>query len=334
MDFNSINYDLSRYADTIVSCLKEICDEYGIATPHLITESGRALTAHHALLITDVIDVESAPGLKPAREPKANEHRVVSRLWSLEIESGLNIGEYNIIWHQLRDILQFAHTAYAMQEIPLLEWAHCEQLYFVKCRELLAAIENLSEASELTESLRLKVADKVFCNFSLFQSLPDAWGVDQLFPILPLTELDKKPTRPCLIKDITCDSDGRIDHYVSDGGLSPILMLPTLNTEKHPYMGIFMIGAYQEILGDMHNLFGDPHALSVDVNLEGNIDIELDTAGDRIDELLDYVHFDQQHLIKNYRQLLSQINDKTLRENYFSVIRTALSGTTYLQIKE
>ncbi|ASK35583.1 arginine decarboxylase [Alcanivorax sp. N3-2A] len=325
----SMNYGVADYAWHIVQTLAEQCARFGQPVPDLISESGRALTAHHAVLLLNITDEErleradvQAPG-----EQDGNELR---ELWRL---NGLLVGEQpNLleIHPELVGAWQDLHLRYLSGELSIADRARGEQLYI---NGLLALRERLDprrrQQRELLDRLNELLADKLFVNFSVFQSVPDVWGIDQIFPVLPLSGLDQPATRRGVLQDITCDSDGRIDQYVDGEGVETSLPLPE---RINGHLGIFMVGAYQEILGDMHNLFGDTD--SVDVNLTETGEIELSHAiqGDTVSSVLRYVNYDPERLLGTLEQRCHQAQlDDAERQRFLGEIRDGLAGYTYLE---
>jgi len=326
----SINYSLQEYANTIVQGFSTICRQYHLPFPHLISESGRAMTAHHAVLITHVTDVEYAEGEQLPAPAQPDEHQIIQTLWdNLNHNNTHSVAE---IYHEAVHGLSEAHDLFAHGLFDLQQRARAEQLYFAICRQVRTALQLSSRShQDILEELNEKLADKYFCNFSLFQSIPDAWGIDQLFPIVPLHRLNEKPTRRATIQDLTCDSDGQIKRYIEADGVETSLPVHKIE-ENQPYLlGIFLVGAYQEILGDMHNLFGDTHAVNVQLTETGYDLVEPET-GDTVEDMLKYVHFDMAHFREHYRLKLAHANiDQTLQESYFLELEEGLKGYTYLE---
>ena len=310
----SINYSVDEYAQNIVRSFAEICSEYQIPHPNIITESGRALTAHHAVLITNVIDIESIDIGK-------NE---ISQLPPVQ-----NITE---LYHDAQFNLAEARTAFAQTKLGLTELAEVEQHYAQVFQQIKNNLnpKNHTQAIILQE-LNEKLADKVFCNFSLFQSLPDIWGIDQIFPVMPIHRLHEQPTRRAVLQDLTCDSDGRIDQYIDGQNIETTLPVHNIDL-KEPYLiGFFMVGAYQEILGDMHNLFGDTHSINIELDANGYHFSDFQ-EGEHVDDLLDYVHINPEELKTAYRDKLAQsdINDDQ-RLAYEKELNAGLIAYTYLE---
>lgn len=328
----SMNYSTDEYAHTIVRAVKEACDQAGLAHPELITEAGRAMTAHHAVLITQVTDVEQpyANGADLAR-PAEQAPVILHDLW----EGLKSIGRRSPIetYHDAAHLVAEAQSMYTLGLLDLSQRAHAEQLYTAVCLQLR---DHLNPAKrphrEVIEQLEERFAVKYFCNFSLFQSLPDVWAIEQIFPILPLGRLDEEPTERGIIQDLTCDSDGRIDRYVEERGLSSTLPLHPLDGSDSYLLGFFLVGAYQEILGDMHNLFGDTDAVNVSLRPDGGYNLLEPERGDTADQLLAYVHFEPETLIAEYDAKISRAElPKATATAYRRELTEGLRGYTYLR---
>jgi arginine decarboxylase len=323
----SMNYSQHEYARQIVRTLQEVCAETQQPEPDLISESGRALTAHHAVLVTDVIDHESAPHRVPP-PPGADEPLILKDLYALLGDTGRR-GPLECL-HDAVLLLGEAQTQYTHGVLTLTQRAYAEKTYFAACRAVAPQLDsNIRAHREALDELREKLAEKYFCNFSVFQSVPDAWAIDQVFPILPIHRLDERPSLRATLCDLTCDSDGRIDQYVDRGGLEPTLPAHALEAGKPYLLGFFMVGAYQEILGDMHNLFGDTNAVNVVADANG-WRLEGAEHGDRTDELLRYVHMAPEELAQSYRRKFAAIDlPAGPRAALLAELEAGLSGYTY-----
>jgi arginine decarboxylase len=341
----SMNYGVGDYAWHIVQTLKESAEMSGLPMPNIISESGRALTAHHAVLLVNVIDsellrhrtVEFPSGssttefaAKSAAKDGADIAPELQQLWHLSEAlktSGANLLE---TYQEVLSCWQDAHQRFLAGQITLSERAIGEKLY-VNCQ--LAIRERLDPTRKhqraLLDELNEKLADKLFVNFSLFQSVPDVWGIKQIFPILPIVGLNEKTGSRAVLQDITCDSDGRIDQYVDGEGLETTLPLPAQHNGE---LGIFMVGAYQEILGDMHNLFGDTDSVDVELSDDGEIVLDHAIQGDTVSSVLRYVNFDPDKLLG---ALENHCRDAALdnveRQQFLGEIREGLAGYTYLE---
>jgi len=327
--FCSINYSLREYALNIVRTLAEVCGEAGQPEPDIISESGRALTAHHAVLVTQVVDHESPPSQTPAA-PAPDDPPILHDLHA----TFTAIGERPALecLHDARHFLAEAQAAYTAGALNVARRAQIEQWYYAVCRAVVPRLDAAVRAHrEALDELREKLAEKYFCNFSVFQSVPDVWGIDQVFPIVPIHRLDEKPALRATLCDLTCDSDGRIDQYVDRGGVETTLPLHPLKAGEPYLLGIFLVGAYQEILGDMHNLFGDTNAVNVVLDGKGGWKLEDPERGDRTDELLRYVHLEPEALAASYRRKFdtSEIAPAE-RAKLLAELEAGLTGYTYL----
>ncbi|MEI6706789.1 MAG: biosynthetic arginine decarboxylase [Methylococcales bacterium] len=311
---SSINYSLDEYAQNIVRSFAELCAEKQVPQPDIITESGRALTAHHAVLITNVTDIES--------------------VYSNQAELSALPDNPNSVehYHDAQFALSEARAQFTQDKLSITELAKAENSYSLVCQRIKSQLNptNQSEATILQE-LNEKLADKVFCNFSLFQSLPDIWGIDQIFPIMPIHRLDEQPTRRAVLQDLTCDSDGSIDQYIDGQNIEHTLPTHIIDNNQPYLIGFFMVGAYQEILGDMHNLFGDTHSINIELDDDGYHFYDLQ-EGEDVADLLDYVHISTEELKIAYREKLenSQLSKREQHE-YEHELLAGLTAYTYLE---
>jgi len=311
---SSINYSLDEYAQNIVRSFAELCAEKQMPQPDIFTESGRAFTAHHAVLITNVTDIESV---------YTNNDEL------LALPEAHNLVEH---YHDAHFALSEARAEFTQDKLSIIELAKAENDYALICQQIKNQLNpnNQSEATILHE-LNEKLADKVFCNFSLFQSMPDIWGIDQIFPIMPIHRLDEQPTRRAVIQDLTCDSDGRIDQYIDGQNLENTLPVHELDKNRPYFIGFFMVGAYQEILGDMHNLFGDTHSINIKLDDNGYHFYDLQ-EGEHVSDLLDYVHISGEELRAAYREKLAKSNlSEQQRQDYEQELIAGLTSYTYLE---
>ncbi|MCO6414543.1 MAG: biosynthetic arginine decarboxylase [Thiogranum sp.] len=329
--FCSMNYGLEQYAQAIVEVVSRVCAESGLPHPELVTESGRAMTAHHALLITNVIDTEQAPGTE---EPAPLDDGAPEALRELEqLLQQLRHRAALEIYHDAGQAIDGVQEAYSQGQLKLAQRAQAEQYYFAILQRLRGRLlPERREHRELLDDLNQKLSDKYFCNLSIFQSLPDVWALEQIFPIVPLQRLDEEPDRRTTLEDLTCDSDGRIDHYVDGEGVESSLPVHAINKGEPYLLGIFMVGAYQEILGDMHNLFGDTDAVNLEINADGSYQLCQAEHGDRVDELLRYVHFDPDNLRIAYQQRVREAGLPAAEaDQYLAELEAGLTGYTYLE---
>jgi arginine decarboxylase len=331
--FCSVNYSVVAYAAAVVETLCAECRRQGLPEPNLVSESGRAMTAHHAVLITNVIDRESAGGLAVAK--REDEGDALLNALSGEIALAADAPAQEV-YADARALLAEARERFEQGRLDLPARARAEELFFATCRALAARIDpGLRTHRELSDEINALLADKLFCNLSVFQSLPDVWALDQIFPIVPLQRLDEAPRDRAVVHDLTCDSDGRISHYVDEGGIEASLPVHPQDRDGDPYLlGLFMVGAYQEILGDIHNLFGDTDAVNVELDpaAEGGYRLLEPERGDSADELLSYVHFEPRTLLARYRRKLEEAGlERAASEQYFVELKAGLYGYTYLE---
>jgi arginine decarboxylase len=311
---SSINYSLDEYAQNIVRSFAELCAEKQMPQPDIITESGRALTAHHAVLITNVTDIESV-------------YTNNAKLQALPY--ACNPVEH---YHDAHFALSEARARFTQDKLSIIELAKAENDYVLICQQIKNQLNpNIQSEATILQELNEKLADKVFCNFSLFQSLPDIWGIDQIFPIMPIHRLDEEPTRRAVIQDLTCDSDGRIDQYIDGQNIEKTLPVHEIDNKQTYLIGFFMVGAYQEILGDMHNLFGDTHSINIKLNDKGYHFYDLQ-EGEFVSDLLDYVHISSEELKAAYREKLAKCNlSEQQRQDYEQELIAGLTSYTYLE---
>lgn len=329
--FCSMNYTIQEYANNVVDILEEVCAQHNIPHPRIITESGRAITAHHAMLITNVISTEEPCDINGIQPPTADDIPILHNLWGsfayLSESTVLEI--YHDICHWMNEI----HSMYVHGLIGLEKRAYAEQIYYAICFKLRDYLKPQIRAHrDVIDELNKKLAKKFVCNFSLFQSLPDAWAIDQVFPIMPLSDLNQAPTEHGVLHDLTCDSDGCIDGYVNHYGIESTLSLVPFNPEKPYLLGIFLVGAYQEILGDMHNLFGDTNSVHVELCAKDGYKLTNATHGDTVESMLHYVDFDTEALLASYQVQLAKANLAMHESNEFlQDIKIGLIGYTYFE---
>jgi len=324
----SVNYGLDQYAQSIVAPLAEACEQHGLSHPRIITESGRAMTAHHAILVADVTAVERLP----MGDAQAASDQAAPPLRHLrELIANLPQRPPQEIYHEAAHHVQDGQSRFALGQLSLAERAELDDLYYA----LLHAVRARLAADprprwSLLRELDNKLTDKYFVNFSVFQSMPDVWALEQVFPILPLTRLDEYPDRLAVLEDLTCDSDGRIDHYVDSEGVQSHLSVHSLRPGERYCLAMFLVGAYQETLGDIHNLFGDTDSVNVRLNGDG---YELDQArrGDTTDRLLGYVGYEANDLRMAYRARLAAANlSADEAKTVLHALEAGFAGYTYL----
>ena len=330
-NYFSMNYSVAEYANTIVSTLEDNVTAAGLKHPHIVTESGRAMVAHHAVLIVEVIETENASrnvNLIDNKNPCELSNKLHGLITELQNDNAHPIETY----HNANGLMLQVKQSFSLGTISLQDKANCEDLYLEVCEKIRARLshENKSQRETLDE-LNEKLANKYYCNFSLFQSLPDVWAINQIFPIVPLTRLNEKPDARGTLHDITCDSDGRIDLYVDGDGIESCLPLHPFSKGTPYYLGVFLVGAYQEILGDMHNLFGDTNAVNVEFK-NGSFELTKPHLGDTVEFVLQYVHYDTAKFIEAYKTKLDNAAlSPQLYQEYLAELESGLTGYTYLE---
>ena len=329
---SSMNYSIQEYANDAVSALVDVCEKNGIKQPNIITESGRSLSAHHSLLIFEALETTQLPIWNDNEEVAADDHELARELY--DIWDKLNQQRLLESWHDALQIREEALDLFSLGMLDLRTRAQIEKLFWSVARDvndLARGMKHVPDELKISKML----PDKYFCNFSLFQSLPDSWAIDQMFPIMPISRLDEKPTRTATIQDITCDSDGKICNFISDHGVSNALPIHSLRNNESYYIGVFLVGAYQEILGDMHNLFGDTTAVHISVYAD-HYEIDQIIDGETVAEVLDYVQYNPKKLVRNVETWVTQsmkkgkITPEEGRE-FLSNYRSGLYGYTYLE---
>lgn len=331
---SSMNYSIQEYANDAISALVDVCEKNGLEMPDIVTESGRSLTAHHSVLIFDVMETTSLPFWKDADEVGPDEHELVRELY--QIWDKLDQPRIFESWHDALQIREEALDLFSLGLLDLRTRAIMEKLFWSIAREVGEIAQSMKHPPEELRKISKMLPDKYFCNFSLFQSLPDSWAIDQIFPIIPIQRLDEKPSRTATIQDITCDSDGKIANFISpSGGTANSVPVHPLRNGEHYYLGVFLVGAYQEILGDMHNLFGDTNAVHISV-YKDRYEIDQVIDGETVAEVLDYVQFNPKKLVRNVETWVTAcmkagtITPKEGRE-FLGNYRSGLYGYTYLE---
>ena len=330
---SSVNYSIQEYVNDCVYTFVDAANKNDIAHPNIITESGRSLTAHHSVLVIDVLETASLPEMPEEFAAKDSDHQLVKDLY--EIWDNLNSKNMLEDWHDAEQIRDEALELFSHGIVDLKTRAEIESMYWSVCHEINTLSKQMKHVPEELRNIDKLLADKYFCNFSLFQSLPDSWAIDQLFPIMPIQRLTERPTRNATLQDITCDSDGKIANFVKEGHLSHVLPLHALRRNEPYYLGVFLVGAYQEILGDMHNLFGDTNAVHVSVK-DGHYHIDQIIDGETVEEVLDYVQYNPKKLVRQLEIWVTKSvkNGKISLEEgkeFLSNYRSGLYGYTYLE---
>lgn len=330
---SSMNYSIQEYANDAVSAVVDVCVKNGLTQPNIITESGRSLTAHHSVLIFEVLETTQLPLWKDSQEIEPDAHELARELY--EIWDRLDNPRLFESWHDALQIREEALDLFSLGMLDLKTRAQIEKLFWSIAREVGEIAGSMKHMPEDLRKISKMIPDKYFCNFSLFQSLPDSWAIDQLFPIVPIARLDEKPTRTCTIQDMTCDSDGKIANFISAQGTSSALPVHPLRQGEPYYLAVFLVGAYQEILGDMHNLFGDTNVAHVSV-YKDRYEIEQIIEGETVDEVLDYVQYNPKKLVRNLETwVTASMKAGTITpeegRDFISTYRSGLFGYTYLE---
>lgn len=330
---SSVNYSIQEYVNDSISIMVDASNKNNIPHPNIITESGRSLTAHHSVLIFEVLETASLPSMDEDFEVSADDHELVQELY--QIWDNLNQSRMLEAWHDAQQIREESLDLFSHGFVDLKTRAQIERMYWSVTREINQIASGLKHAPDEFRNLDKLLADKYFCNFSLFQSLPDSWAIDQIFPIMPIQRLDERPDRTATLQDITCDSDGKIVNFVTSRNVAHDLPVHTIKAKESYYIGVFLVGAYQEILGDMHNLFGDTNAVHVSVDEKGySIDQVID--GETVAEVLDYVQYNPKKLVRTLETWVT----KSVKEGRISLeegkeflanYRSGLYGYTYLE---
>lgn len=330
---SSMNYSIQEYANDAISAIVDACEKNNLKQPNVITESGRSLSAHHSVLIFEVLETASLPMWKETEEVDENSHELARELY--EIWDKLSNARLFESWHDALEIRETALDLFSLGMLDLRTRAQIEKLFWSIAREVGEIASSMKHSPDEFRKIAKMLPDKYFCNFSLFQSLPDSWAIDQVFPIMPIARLEERPNRTATLQDITCDSDGKIANFISNHGIANSLPVHTLKPNEPYYLGVFLVGAYQEILGDMHNLFGDTNAVHISV-YKDRYEIDQVIEGETVAEVLDYVQFNPKKLVRNVETWVTasmkagRITPEEGRE-FLSNYRSGLYGYTYLE---
>ncbi len=330
---SSVNYTLQEYVNDSVSTFVDASNKNNIPHPNVITESGRSLTAHHSLLVFEVLEATTLSSWDTEEDVNDSDHELVKELYS--IWDNINQTMMLEAWHDAQQIREEALDMFSLGLIELKTRAQIERLFWSVARKITQIIKGLKHVPDELRQISRILPDKYFCNFSLFQSLPDAWAIDQIFPIMPIHRLHEEPSVSATLQDMTCDSDGKIDNFIATSNSPHYLPVHSLKTKEPYYMGVFLVGAYQEILGDLHNLFGDTNAVHVSVDKSGyKIDQVID--GESVAEVLDYVQYSAKKMVRTVEAWVTtsvKSGTITLEEGreFLSNYRSGLYGYTYLE---
>ncbi|MBD5311196.1 MAG: biosynthetic arginine decarboxylase [Bacteroides sp.] len=333
MGENSMNYSIQEYVNDSVSALVDVCVKNNLPQPNIITESGRSLTAHHSVLVIEVLETTQLPIWQDSETLPDDAHELAIELYN--IWDKINPSRVFEDWHDALQIREEALELFSLGLLDLTTRAQIEKLFWSVARDVHEMVRSMKHPPEELRKVARMLPEKYFCNFSLFQSLPDSWAIDQMFPIMPISRLDEKPTHECTIQDVTCDSDGKIDRFVSPQGTSYSLPVHGLKHGEHYYLAVFLVGAYQEILGDLHNLFGDTNAVHISVHEDG-YDIEQIIDGEPVADVLDYVEYNPKKLVRNLETWVSASVKKGVisaeeGRQFLNNYRSGLYGITYLE---
>lgn len=336
-DEQSRNYSLEEYCLDIVSALKRGLDESGVAHPVIVTESGRATVAYSSVLVFNILDTNRFEPTELAADRKTSDEQEHILLVKMRGVLGYLTPDrmqecYNDA-HYFRDEIR---ELFKRGQIPLRSRAVAENLFLEILHRIADALESIERIPQDLEGLKLSLADIYYGNFSLFQSLPDIWAIGQLFPIMPIHRLNEQPTRQAVLADITCDCDGKIDRFIGEFETAKTLPLHTLNDQEEYYLGVFLTGAYQETLGDLHNLFGDTNVVSIRLNSDGSFDFVKEIHGDTIADVLSYVEYQPRELALRYRNTAEKaVQDGRItareRQKIMNTFNASLQGYTYYE---
>jgi len=330
---NSMNYSIQEYVNDSVSALVDVCVKNNLKQPNIITESGRSLTAHHSVLIIEVLETTHLPIWNDNEIIDENAHELAKELYN--IWDKINPSRVFEDWHDALQIREEALELFSLGLLDLRTRAQIEKLFWSVARDVNDMTKSMKHPPEELRKVARMLPEKYFCNFSLFQSLPDAWAIDQMFPIMPIQRLDEKPNHLATLQDVTCDSDGKIANFVSPQGSSYAIPVHGLKNGEHYYIGIFLVGAYQEILGDLHNLFGDTAAVHVSLTKDGYC-IEQIVDGEPVADVLEYVEYNPKKLVRNLESWVSAsmkrgaITPEEGRQ-FLNIYKSGLYGITYLE---
>lgn len=330
---SSVNYSIQEYVNDSVSTFVDAANKNNIPHPNVITESGRSLAAHHSVLIFEVLEATTQPSWDEDETISEEDHELVKELY--ELWDTVNQPRMLETWHDAQQIREEALDRFSLGLIDLKTRAQVERLFWSVARRVYGLANVIKHVPDELRQISKILSDKYFCNFSLFQSLPDSWAIDQIFPIMPIHRLNEEPTRTATIQDMTCDSDGKIDNFISTRNIPYHLPLHSLKGKDPYYLGVFLVGAYQEILGDLHNLFGDTNAVHVSVDEDGyKIDQVID--GETVAEVLEYVQYNPKKLVRTVETWVTtsvKAGIITIEEGkeFLSNYRSGLYGYTYLE---
>jgi len=331
---SSVNYSVQEYANDVLYTITDAANKHGLPHPNVIAESGRALTAHHSVLVFNVLETAGQAYWNDAQHAvSADDIDLVKDLHAIHKA----VGAANVLeqWHDALQIHEDVLDRFSLGLVDLPTRAKAERLFWSIARRVSRQAAQMKHPPQELAGLEKLLADKYFCNFSLFQSLPDSWAIDQIFPIMPIQRLDEEPAVRVTLQDITCDSDGKIDLFVNQNEIGRDLPLHPVSPDENYYVAVYLVGAYQEILGDLHNLFGDTNAVHIDVEGEGwKIDQIID--GESVADVLEYVQFDDKRLVRDIESwVTTSVKEKRISaaegKEFLNIYRSGLYGYTYLE---
>ncbi len=334
--FSSVNYSIEEYANDVIYQVKNICDDAGVVCPNIISESGRATVAHYSVLVTNVLDTDTASLMPDFEEMLTKIEKPAPTVKKL-VDIYQSIDRYSLRedYHDTVQLIQEAVSLFSLGYLTLGDRALAEWLYSKILWKINSIVERIKPIPEELQNFQLSLRQTYFANFSLFQSIPDSWAIDQLFPIVPIQRLNQKPDVMTSIADITCDSDGEITSFVGENGRTKFLPLHKIRKNEDYYLGFFLIGAYQEILGDLHNLFGDTNAVHVTFNKKTGYKIDTVINGDATWESLKYVQYKGPEILKHVRHDLEKnVASRKISieesSHFLELLDRTLLGYTYL----
>ncbi|MDR0981915.1 MAG: biosynthetic arginine decarboxylase [Culturomica sp.] len=330
---NSMNYTIQEYVNDAISSLVDVCEKNDLKQPNIITESGRALTAHHSVLVFEALASTHLPVYGENETIPEDAHELVRELYDL----WENLTQPRMLetWHDAMQAREEALNLFNLGLVNLDTRALVERLFWTIARDVYEMSKDTKHAPEELKKIAKLLPDKYFCNFSLFQSLPDSWAIDQIFPIIPISRLNEQPTKSATLQDVTCDSDGKIDNFISTRNFSYHLPVHELSGKESYYLGVFLVGAYQEILGDLHNLFGDTNAVHIKIK-DNSYSVDKIIEGETIADVLEYVQFNPKKMARDVEvSVMTSVKKGVISveegREFLSNYRSGLYGYTYLE---
>ncbi|HTN75503.1 MAG TPA: biosynthetic arginine decarboxylase, partial [Pirellulaceae bacterium] len=330
---SSVNYTLQEYANDVVYHIQSTCDDAGVPHPNIISESGRAVVAYHSALIFGVLGVSGQGNGEPTDQLPEDAEQPLRDL----LDTYKNMTARNVLeaYHDAQQALDMVINMFCAGYLNLEQRSLAENMYWAICRKIVRLFDQMDFVPEELEGVDNLMSDTYFCNFSLFQSMPDSWAIKQLFPVMPIHRLNERPTRHAVLGDITCDSDGKIDQFIDRRDVRRTLQLHTYDGSPY-YLGAFLIGAYQEILGDLHNLFGDTNTVHVQISDAGEVQLEAVVKGDTVSEVLEYVEYNVPSMINKLQNAVETAVregriDHVEAGRFLRFYEEALNGYTYLE---